>query len=128
MGSYCSLLIDDYEIGSSKSYINPFLALIFRETDYRSRMVKYDKYYTHPLEEGEENVPNNEYAITVDVLKDRLHLIGFSLDLVKEEFLKGIKDAISDDTQFLIEDSTEPATENISQLGILLTRRSPDTH
>lgn len=80
MGSWCSLSINKYAIDHSKSYINPFWALIFQESDRRIKRVHYSEYYTKQMEQDSEEVDSIEYATTKRIISNRLELQGHSLE------------------------------------------------
>ncbi|MCK7559402.1 HEPN/Toprim-associated domain-containing protein [Chitinophaga sedimenti] len=94
MGSYCSIKIAGYEFDSSKSYINPFYALIFSESNRRIRRVHFSEYYTSPIEDGE-LVDCIEYAATASIVKERLELLGFKLERAILEYEYLLKDKLS---------------------------------
>jgi len=93
MGSYCALTLSGYEIDQSKSYINIFWSCFFNEDDKRSRSVRYDFYYTEPITETDE-VPTFEYAASVETMKLRLEIMGYTLDKVKAKYAEGIQNAL----------------------------------
>jgi|688.fasta_scaffold318761_1 hypothetical protein len=105
MGSYCELKVGGYDIYSTKSQIDPFMAAIFRESDRRVRRVHYDAYYTDPLEDAD-LVDCHEYAVTAQQLKDRLDLMGFTLEKTRQVFNEGVNQVIAT-TQEFMEDSGE---------------------
>ena len=105
MGSYCELKVGGYDIYSTKSQIDPFMAAIFRESDRRVRRVHYDAYYTEPLEDAD-LVDCHEYAVTAQQLKDRLDLMGFTLEKTRQVFNEGVSQVIAT-TQEFMEDSGE---------------------
>lgn len=107
MGSYCSLTLAGYEIGTSKSYIDPYWACLFNESDKRSRQVQYEQYYTEPLEEGTELVPTSEYSASVATMKLRLDIMGFTLEKVKDQFEKKIALILNDRQEFYGDDKED---------------------
>lgn len=120
MGSYCSFSINEYEIDSSKSYINPFMAQIFRESDKRIRRSHYSKHYTQPIEDGTDDVDVIEYAATKTKILDRLELLGYSLQKSIETYDEGIQEAIDNEKEFgFVQDHTLVHLENLKKKGFL---------
>lgn len=99
MGSFCTLTLSGYEIHQSKSYINTYWSCFFNENDKRSRSVPYDIYYTKPITENDE-VPTYEYAATVDTMKLRLEIMGYTLDKVKRKYSAGLENALKTREQY----------------------------
>lgn len=93
MGSYCTLTLNGYEIDQAKSYINTFWSCFFNEDDKRSRSVPYDLYYIKPITDNDE-VPTYEYAASVETMKLRLEIMGYTLDKVKSKYAEGIESAL----------------------------------
>ncbi|WP_343591351.1 HEPN/Toprim-associated domain-containing protein [Flavobacterium sp.] len=93
MGSFCALTLNGYEIDESKSYINTFWSCFFNEDDKRSRYVSYDLYYTEPITDNDE-VPTFEYAASVETMKLRLEIMGYTLDKVKIKYAEGLDRAL----------------------------------
>lgn len=93
MGSFCDLKLSGYEIGQSKSYISTFWSCFFNEGDKRSRSVQYDLYYTKPIT-GNDEVPTFEYAASVETMKLRLEIMGYTLDKVKRKYSEGLANAL----------------------------------
>ena len=100
MGSYCELKVGGYDIYSTKSQIDPFMAAIFRDSDRRIRRVQYDAYYTNPLEDTD-LVDCHEYVATAQQLKDRLDLMGFTLEKARQVFNEGISQVIATTQEFM---------------------------
>ncbi|MNQ10464.1 hypothetical protein D3C85_233050 [compost metagenome] len=93
MGSFCALTLSNYEIDQSKSYINTFWSCFFNEDDKRSRSVPYELYYTKPITNNDE-VPTFEYATSVETMKLRLEIMGYTLVKVKSKYEEGLKNAL----------------------------------
>lgn len=91
MGSYAECWVNDFYVGASKNDIDPAIMKLFRESDRQTIHVKngslpkrLSRAETY-LEDGEEiNVVF--YAISVKELRDRLDLIGYSLNNAKRAF------------------------------------------
>jgi hypothetical protein len=99
MGSFCALTLNGYEIDQSKSYISTFWSCFFNEDDRRSRSVPYDLYYTQPITDNN-NVPTFEYSASVDTMKLRLEIMGYTLDKVKLKYAEGIEIALKTRQQY----------------------------
>ncbi|MBB4803538.1 hypothetical protein B0A75_19275 [Flavobacterium oncorhynchi] len=99
MGSFCALTLNGYEIDQSKSYISTFWSCFFNEDDRRSRSVPYDLYYTQPITDNN-NVPTFEYSASVDTMKLRLEIMGYTLDKVKLKYADGIEIALKSRQQY----------------------------
>jgi hypothetical protein len=113
MGSYCDLRIDGYDIFAMKSSIDTFMAALFRETDRRKRRVRWDQYYTQPLEDGD-LVDSHQYVLTAGQTKDRLEVMGFTLGKARVAFdqgivrvLKSIEDQLLWEEQGCLNESTQ---------------------
>ncbi|UUC47169.1 HEPN/Toprim-associated domain-containing protein [Flavobacterium cerinum] len=119
MGSYCSLTLGGYEIDQSKSYINPFWSCFFNEQDKRSRSVPYDLYYTQPLSDTDE-VPTYEYAASVETMKLRLEIMGYTLEKVKREFVEGIERALHSRQQSSQEFAGSLQNNDVQHLSTLM--------
>lgn len=100
MGSYAESWVNDFYIGSSKNDIDPEIMKLFRESDRQTvsvnngglpkRLSRAEQY----LEE-EEEVNVVFYSISVKELRDRLDLIGYSLDNAKQAFKYYLESEIS---------------------------------
>lgn len=95
MGSYCELYLDGYQIDTTKSYIHPFWSCIFKERDRISRQVHFSEYYTEALFDAD-LVPTNEYSATVETIKRRLELLGYTLDKTKMRYSLRLKEKIEE--------------------------------
>ena len=90
MGSYCDLYIADYPIFSSKSYVSPVVMTLFRETD----KTVYDRKVIdrNPIEWGHIEAEADEietvvnYRAPIKHVRDRLNVLGFTLDRVRQDF------------------------------------------
>ena len=92
MGTYCALLVADYPVFSEKSQANAIMMTMFRESDKviairqiseRNR-IEWGHIEWDPMET--ETVV--EYTAPVAAIKDRLRIMGFSLQRVAEDFNK----------------------------------------
>jgi len=88
MGSYTELLIDNYPVFSSKSYVNPEIMTIFSERDKKSFQRKVSNRNTIVwgtlANDSEETA--FEYNTTVRCVIDRLEIMGFTLEKTKIDF------------------------------------------
>jgi hypothetical protein len=80
MGSYTDFKIGEYTLLSNKSDVIPPLMTLFRESDR----------LTLPSEEkqGEDSYDTHLYRTSVRVAKDRLGVMGFSLNKTQQDFLE----------------------------------------
>jgi hypothetical protein len=108
MGSYCQLYINDCEVFSSKSYVEPEVMTLFRENDKNS----YTKNSVEDLEEYEEAIV--EYKTSAKVVKQRLDIMGFSLKNVIAEFESTRANKISELTEYLAESPDEYWQEELT--------------
>ncbi|RZK27223.1 MAG: hypothetical protein EOO43_00265 [Flavobacterium sp.] len=95
MGSYCQLYLDGYQIDTTKSYIHPFWSCIFKEQDRISRQVHFSEYYTEALFDTD-MVPTNEYSATVETIKKRLELLGYTIAKTKVQYSLRLKEKIEE--------------------------------
>lgn len=85
MGSYASLLVNEYEFFWMKSYVDPHLMTIFTEQD---QVVEIE-------DEGtEDEYRHIYYKTTVYTAKKRLEIMGYNLAGLKHNFNQIIEDAI----------------------------------
>ena len=89
MGSYCELYIADYPVFSSKSYADPAVMTLFRESDkavYERKVGDRNPVEWGHIEGGEELETVVEYRAQVEHVKQRLNIMGFTLNRVQREF------------------------------------------
>ena len=115
MGSYCSLMLGDYEIDQSKSYINTFWACFFNEDDKRSRFDPNDLYYTQSVAHDDQS-PAIEYAASVKTMKLRLEIMGYTLENVKSEYGRGLERAIKTKKEYEGSFPSPYITKDLEQL------------
>jgi hypothetical protein len=91
MGSYTELIIDEYPIHSSKSYV-PDISCIFCESDKKIFKRKLNE--RNQVVWGDSDDENievaYEYQTTVQIAIERLEIFGYSLDKTKKDFI-GLK-------------------------------------
>jgi hypothetical protein len=119
MGSYCVLTLNDYEIDQSKTYISKFWSCFFNEDDKRSRSVPYDLYYTKPITDNDE-VPTFEYAASVETMRLRLEIMGYTLDKVKSKYAEGLANALQTRQEYNDELSTTIGDNDEKHLNTLM--------
>ncbi len=93
MSSQVDLYINKYNVISQTSYVMPEMAMIFRENDKKVYKRKIDGEYETFC----------EYSNTVRNIKDRLEIMGYTIDNIKNNFekdilidIKELEDMISD--------------------------------
>lgn len=89
MGSYCELYISNYSIASTKNEIDPFLLSIFQTEDIRTfdRKIEERHQLLHGIEDEAEEVENAiQYINSAKNIRDRLNVMGFTLEKSKENF------------------------------------------
>lgn len=96
MGSYSSFRVGKYELYSVKNDIDPLLMSLFRPSDKEVRKTRVTNTLTeHYDRTGElddlEEVTVVQYRTTLKVMRDRLELMGFTIDYCRIEFDNGIK-------------------------------------
>ena len=90
MGSYCELYIADYPVFSSKSYAEPHVMTIFRESDKHVYQRKVSD--RNPINWSTTSADNGEletaveYRTLVKHARQRLDILGFTFERVKREF------------------------------------------
>ena len=102
MGSYTELIIDEYPIHSSKSYV-PDISCIFCESDkniFKRKINKRNKVVWG--DSDDENIEvAYEYQTTVQIAIERLEIFGYSLDKTKKDFIESKNKEIQELTSFL---------------------------
>ncbi len=98
MGSYATFSVAGRELFSTKNGIDPLLMSMFRARDKRVRKEgateAIAKAYSREAEvEDIDSVTIVEYRSTVSELRDRLDLMGFTLEHSRRTFERGIKHA-----------------------------------
>ncbi len=88
MGSYTELLIDNYPVFLSKSYVDPEIMTIFSERDKKSfqrKVSNRNNIVWGTLEDDSEETAL-VYNTTVGYAIDRLEIMGFTLEKMKIDF------------------------------------------
>ena len=90
MGTYCELYIADYPVLSSKSQASPIAMTLFRQRDKRvferrcneRNQIKWG----HAGWDTDEEEKVVEYTASVREVRDRLHVLGFTLSRLEADF------------------------------------------
>lgn len=90
MGSYFSLEINNTELIIGKSYINPFIGILFTQNE--KQVINHSNYEI----DGEiiENYKQFYYKSTVEKLLKRLKILGITLKKTREHFDLILNDTI----------------------------------
>src|SRR6266545_3675000 len=102
MGTYTSLAIDDYTLLPTKSYADPTAMSVFRESDKSMRMIRFGEKSTHTIldkpvpshfqvDEEDEGI-QVLYSAPGWIIRDRLDVMGLTLDATRDVFERGITD------------------------------------
>ncbi|QTR45034.1 hypothetical protein J9253_13570 [Thiothrix litoralis] len=91
MDTYANISINEYTISSSKNNINPYLMIIFVESE-KLRSIEKDKniFDDEPVEE----IITWKYITSVAKAIDRLEIIGYTLDKIKKSYKISYTDSI----------------------------------
>lgn len=98
MGSYTELIIEDYPVVHSKSYVSPEVMTIFSEKDkllYKRKISERNYIVWGNLDDDEEEMAYT-YTTTVSKTVDRLNVMGFSLEKSKNDLHTSIQREIED--------------------------------
>jgi hypothetical protein len=109
MGSYAQLNFSNYEILSTKSFVDPTIMTIFREYD--------KKVFNRVIDDGHEETAY-EYSNTVKNIRDRLDVMGFSMGQAKKQFEKYRKIKISE-----VKQSLESWDEEIYKIELAILKK-----
>lgn len=94
MGSYSTLYVGGKELCSEKNHIDHMIMTLFQTSERSIRQGKIEDIAPHLLDEDNGNAKEEIeiliYCTTVSVMKDRLDLMGFSLDFLHKEFANAI--------------------------------------
>lgn len=99
MGSYTELYFNGHSLFSTKSYADPFVMTLFRESDKRvyTRMVSARDPVVWGPWTGDEDSEEMafEYAVSIEVVKQRLDIMGFSLAKLNNHFSQSLQRKIA---------------------------------
>lgn len=88
MGSWTELMLEDIPLFHTKSYVDPELMLIFRESDkkvFRRKCSERSRLVWGNLSEDEYEEAF-EYQCKLKLIKERLNLFGFNFEGIKDKF------------------------------------------
>jgi hypothetical protein len=104
MGSYSTIYVGNFEIDSDKNDVNPFFLSVFQESDKRN--IKYSpedeeifsEYYDLDDYEDEEKLSLQlvQLVCPINIVRDRLDLLGFTKLVAVSGFQEGLKVEIAD--------------------------------
>jgi hypothetical protein len=97
MGSYAYLKIGEIIVGSSKNDFDPTVMMLFTDNDkYIAEVI--DNEGSTDSNSNEEEYPylKVEYSITLQVARDRLDYMGFTLDRARQLFDEGVQNQINE--------------------------------
>lgn len=123
MGSSTTLLVDGYEILDSGSYVLPEIMTLFREGDRAFRRRTSSKRRPRswkrgapPLGKGRGSAFDHAYVAPAWVIRDRLDLMGFTVDAARAAFTEGIARAVDELREWRSSDSDFSDTERLELL------------
>lgn len=108
VGSIASLTVDGYEIFSTKNFVEPMIMTVFNEDDRRVLLVQESAGTTEArpvrdsydpdlwMESYGEGRLQVEYATTATAVRERLHVMGFSLNDLKESYERARQKRLSE--------------------------------
>lgn len=118
MGSYAECWLNDFLVGSSKNDIDPDLISLFRESDKvvlsgpSPELPHHLHHHLNSLEE-DDHLRIVYYEAPVDIVRDRLHVMGYSLSTSKQAFREWIRGELGHITESMqnweMKDSTSKA-------------------
>jgi hypothetical protein len=112
MGSYTDLEIAGYPVWTQKSYVDPVIMTLFRETDKRiyKRRVSERNPLVWGVLKNKKLETAYEYSIETGLAAHRLDVMGFTLKKAKEQFEQDVS---------RIKDKTEAESENSKESAFL---------
>lgn len=102
MGSYCSTLIDAFEVWSSKSYVDEDSLTLFQERD---RAIST---YVDPDDEDAAERQRVVYSISAAEMCDRLDAMGFDLERARQSYNAGRGSYVELQSEWYAEVENEP--------------------
>src|SRR5262245_16523177 len=97
MGSWAYLRLGELTLCASKSDVDPSVMVLFAGTDKRSEIPQVA---TSDVEGEDEPHATLEYRASLKIVKDRLELMGFSLNSVKSAFQAGVEEELAENDQY----------------------------
>jgi hypothetical protein len=95
MGSYAECWLSSFYLGSTKGEIDPSIIRLFRSSDKnkfsgtKSQIPLQSRHWLKYFDDNEE-IDVVYYSASVKVIRDRLHLDGYTLDISRDIFMKSI--------------------------------------
>lgn len=89
MGSYCELYISNFPVSVTKDYINPFLLSVFQPSDlkvFERKIGERIQLLYGREKEAQESEKAIQYISQAKKLKERLNVMGFTMERVEAEF------------------------------------------
>src|SRR5436190_10236046 len=117
MGSYAELYLAGYPVYTTKSAVRPLVMTVFREDDkhvYERKLSERNPLVWGELEGDDELETAYEYSAAVEHVKQRLDVMGFSLEAAERAFERGIREEF--DWLSPVEDVFASEKEELRQL------------
>jgi hypothetical protein len=96
MGSYSYLRINDLQIYSTKSEVDPTVMMLFTEKDKRVLpMPSVGGLNVDDCDYETQGYEAVEYATTLAIAKDRLEFMGFTEATIRRDFQKGVEETLA---------------------------------
>ncbi|MRT94622.1 HEPN/Toprim-associated domain-containing protein [Ancylomarina sp. 16SWW S1-10-2] len=114
MGSYCELYIKDYPIATTKNEIDPFLLSLFQSEDlkvYERKVGERIQVLFGREDEEDEKEQAVQYINSARNIRDRLNVMGFTLDYTKERFEESKEESLSQFKEWLETDRFNDSSE-----------------
>jgi hypothetical protein len=89
MNTYANISINEYTISSSKNNINPYLMIIFVESE---KLRSIEKYKNIIDDEPADEIITWKYVTSVAKAIQRLEIIGYTLDNIKNSYRESINE------------------------------------
>lgn len=119
MGSYAHCWFDDFLVGSSKDDIDPAIISLFRTSDKRvvsdptvivpEKLTHYQK-----SQEEESELQIVYYEASASLIRNRLDVMGYTLNTVKEAFLEWFKGEKSRLSEYIEEHKEDDSNKQFS--------------
>lgn len=119
MGSCCSLELADYPIVQTKSYPIPELMALFKERDrkvFERKISDRNPTVWGSIDDDGSTEKAFTYSLSIEHLKDRLHLLGFTLDKTRDDFERCKREEIERLKELSERSEEEPWSEQQSSL------------
>lgn len=129
MGTYTELSIANYPVITTKSTVHPVVMTIFRESDksvFKRRPSDYTEVPWETPDDEEEIETVCMYSNTVQNIKQRLDVMGFSLQKMKADFSTGVTRKIKELEQRIEEDGGDEDNPDLVNEKSLIGKSSFD--